>query len=75
MGNLSKQTEDFVLDLLKKELPKKVHDIIKEQYGDFEIVEVEEVDHHSKGLFYEVEFKRNGEKKDVEFSPNGQVLQ
>lgn len=59
----------------EKDLPEKVRDIIKDQYGDFEIVEVEEVDHHSKGLFYDVEFKRKGEKKDVEFSPEGQVLQ
>ncbi|MEJ1222706.1 PepSY-like domain-containing protein [Sediminicola sp. 1XM1-17] len=59
----------------KGDLPEKVRDMIKDLYDDYEIVEVEEVDHHSKGLFYDVEFKHNGDKKDVEFSPDGQVLQ
>ena len=59
----------------KDDLPKAVREIIKMQYKDFEIVEIEEVDHHSKGVFYDVEFKRNGEKKDVEFKANGQVLE
>ncbi|MEB8328742.1 PepSY-like domain-containing protein [Flavobacteriaceae bacterium KMM 6897] len=58
----------------RDDLPEKVQERIKAEYGDFEIVEIEEVEHHSKGIFYDVEFKRNGEKKDVEFKADGQVL-
>lgn len=59
----------------KDDLPKEIRDIIKAQYDDFKIVEIEKVDHHSKGVFYDVEFKRNGEKKDVEFTASGRVLE
>lgn len=59
----------------KDDLPKEVRDVIKALYDDFEIVEIEKVDHHSKGVFYDVEFKRNGEKKDVEFAASGLVLE
>lgn len=62
------------LSIKKKDLPEVIQDLIKAEYSDFEIVEIEEVQHHSKGLFYDVEFKQNGEKKDVEFSADGQVL-
>lgn len=58
----------------KDDLPEKVRDIIKEQYDEYEIVEIEKVDHHSKGVFYDVEFKRNGEKKDIEFNADGRRL-
>ncbi|MFT4832224.1 MAG: hypothetical protein ACI815_001876 [Psychroserpens sp.] len=56
------------------DLPEKVRELIKAQYGDFEIVEIEEAEHHLKCIFYDVEFKRNGEKKDIEFRADGQEL-
>ena len=58
----------------KSDLPEAVKDKLKSDYEDFEIVEIEETDHHSKGLFYDVELKKNGEKQDVEFLENGQVI-
>ncbi len=58
----------------KDDLPKIVRDLIKEQFDDYEIVEIEKVDHHSKGVFYDVEFKRDGEKKDIEFTADGRRL-
>ena len=56
------------------ELPKVIRDIIEKDYNDSEITEVEKVEHHSKGLFYDVEFKRKGKNKDVEFNASGEIL-
>lgn len=58
----------------KKQLPEAVRKKLKEDYDAFEIVEIEEVDHHSKGLFYDVELRRYGEKTDVAFNAEGQVI-
>jgi len=58
----------------KKELPELVLQKLKAEYDDFEIVELEETRHHSKGLFYDVELKKDGKKQDVEFNVNGKVL-
>lgn len=57
-----------------KELPEKVQEAVKREYGDERIAEVEEVNHPTKGLFYDVEFKRSGKNQDVEFDPSGRVL-
>jgi len=62
------------LTLKKKDLPKAVQVKIKSEYDTFKIVEIEEVDHSSKGRFYDVEFSLLGKKKDVEFNESGQVL-
>ena len=58
----------------KKELPETIQKILESEYEDFEIVEIEEVQHHSKGLFYDVELKKDGEKNDVEFKENGTII-
>tara|TARA_R110000868_G_scaffold125037_2_gene330364 strand:+ start:30705 stop:31139 length:435 start_codon:yes stop_codon:yes gene_type:complete len=58
----------------KKELPEIIQQLLKTDYDAFSVVEVEEVQHHSKGLFYDVELKKDGEKHDVEFLKNGQVI-
>jgi len=57
-----------------KELPKAIRKAIKEQFSQYEISEVEKVQHSTKGLFYDVEFKRKGKNKDVEFREDGSVL-
>lgn len=58
----------------KKDLPKVVREILKSEYDDCKIVELEETLHHSKGLFYDVELKKDGKKRDVEFRADGQVI-
>ncbi len=58
----------------KKELPELVRQKLKSDYDDYEIVELEETRHHSKGLFYDVELKKDGKKQDVEFNVNGKIL-
>ena len=57
-----------------KDLPQAIRDVIKAKYASEEITEVEKVEHHSKGLFYDVEFKQKGKNKDVEFKENGDIL-
>lgn len=56
------------------ELPKAIREAIKRDYDDSEITEVEKVDHHSKGLFYDVEFKQKGKNKDVMYKASGEVI-
>ncbi len=58
----------------KKELPKIVRDRIEKEYDDEKITEIEEVRHATKGLFYDVEFKRKGKNKDVEFTADGRII-
>ena len=58
----------------KKDLPKVIKEIIKRDYGYYNISEVEKVDHHKKGLFYDVEFKQKGKNIDVEFDAAGNLL-
>ncbi len=58
----------------KKDLPKTVENSIKNQFEDYKIVEIEKTDHPTKGLFYDVEFKKNGKKFDVEFAADGRVI-
>jgi len=57
-----------------KDLPKVIRDRIKEDYGSEDITEVEKVEHHSKGLFYDVEFKQKGKNMDVEFKASGEII-
>lgn len=61
-------------NIKKKELPKAIRKVIKKQFPDLKISEIEKVQHHSKGLFYDVEFKRKGKNKDVEFKEDGTIL-
>ncbi len=58
----------------EKDLPKAVRETIKLNYNKEKIEEVEEVQHAQKGLFYDVEFKIEGDKKDVEFNSSGTVI-
>lgn len=58
----------------KKQLPKEVRDRIKLEFSGLKIYEIEEVQHHQKGLFYDVEFKIERKKKDIEFDKNGRIL-
>ncbi|WP_341216272.1 PepSY-like domain-containing protein [uncultured Wocania sp.] len=57
----------------KKDLPKPIRDKIEKDYNG-KITEIEKVQHHSKGLFYDVEFKRKGKNKDIEFKADGTVI-
>jgi len=61
-------------DIDKKDLPKAVIDVIDNQFPDSEITEIEEVDHYSKGKFYDVEFKQKGKNKDVEIKADGPII-
>lgn len=58
----------------KEDLPKAIKEVIKSKYSDEEITEIEKVEHHSKGLFYDVEFKKKGKNMDVEFRANGEII-
>lgn len=56
------------------DLPKAIQKVIKEKFDDEEITEVEKVQSAAKGLFYDVEFKRKGKNKDVEFKADGTII-
>jgi len=58
----------------KKDLPKAVEKAIEEKFKDVKIIEIERTDHHKKGLFYDVEFKENGKKFDIEFNAEGTII-
>ncbi|MFK7932862.1 MAG: PepSY-like domain-containing protein [Saprospiraceae bacterium] len=62
------------ISIKKKDLPKVIRDILKEQFQEYKIVELELVDHAKKGIFYDVEFKKDGKKMDVEFNEQGEVI-
>ena len=62
------------ISIKKKHLPKAIRKIIKQKYKNKRITEIEKVMHHSKGLFYDVEFKRKGKNKDVEFKADGTII-
>ncbi|ULC59919.1 PepSY-like domain-containing protein [Flaviramulus sp. BrNp1-15] len=57
----------------KKDLPKAIRERIDNEF-DGKIAEIEKVDHHSKGIFYDVEFKQKGKNKDIEFKANGDII-
>lgn len=57
-----------------KDLPKPIKDAIKVDYDKSKIVEIEKVDSAKKGLFYDVEFKKNGGKVDIEFNELGIII-
>lgn len=57
-----------------KELPEVIKKIIEENYDADDITEIEKVQHHAKGTFYDVEFKRKGKNKDIEFKPDGTII-
>ncbi|WP_299149392.1 PepSY-like domain-containing protein [uncultured Dokdonia sp.] len=58
----------------KDELPKAVRKAIDKDYSHEKITEIERVQSAEKGLFYDVEFKRKGKNKDVEFNEAGEKI-
>jgi hypothetical protein len=58
----------------KSNLPKAIKQSIERDYKNLKITEVERVHHHSKGIFYDVEFKQKGKNMDVEYRENGTEL-
>jgi Putative beta-lactamase-inhibitor-like, PepSY-like len=58
----------------KKNLSKHIKEVIRNKFPTYEISEVERVDHATKGIFYDVEFKQKGKNKDVEFAEDGTIL-
>ncbi|SDB38151.1 Putative beta-lactamase-inhibitor-like, PepSY-like [Flavobacteriaceae bacterium MAR_2010_188] len=58
----------------KENLSDQIKKVIERDYSEYEITEVEYVNHHSKGEFFDVEFKQEGKNKDVEFRENGEII-
>lgn len=56
------------------DLPSTIQEIIKKSYEKDDITEIEWVDHYSKGIFYDVEFKQKGKNMDIEFNKDGKRL-
>lgn len=61
-------------NIKKKSLPEAIKQKIKRNFDTYEIVEIEEVDHYLKGRFYDVEFKIDGKKQDIEFDKSGKII-
>ncbi len=57
-----------------EDLPEAVKKTIEDDYDKDEIAEIEWVDHHKKGIFYDVEFKDEGKNDDVEIDESGKVI-
>lgn len=60
--------------LKKKDLPEAVKEAIEDKYKDVKIIEIERTEHYEKGLFYDVEFKQDGKKFDIEFNTEGIII-
>ena len=56
------------------ELPDAVQSAIRQEHGDRELAEIEEVENASKGWFYDVEFKEQGPNEDVEYASSGEKI-
>lgn len=61
-------------NIKKKALPKAIKKRLKKDFEYEKIYEIEKVSHHQKGLFYDVELKIEGKKKDIEFLTDGTVI-
>lgn len=61
-------------DIKPDNLPDAIKDALEANYSSYSIVETEHVTSSSKGEFYDVELKKDGEKMDVEFMENGTVI-
>jgi len=57
-----------------KKLPAEILNILADSYWRYKVVEVEKVEHHTKGLFYDVELIKDGKKIDVEFTFDGKII-
>lgn len=56
------------------DLPVVLQQFITTNYDKSNVAELEHVDHHDKGEFYDLEFKQEGKNHDVEITPEGEVL-
>ena len=56
------------------DLPEAIKKVIEDKFDDEDINEVERVDSATKGVFYDVEFKKKGKNKDVEFRADGTII-
>lgn len=62
-------------DVKFKHLPKAVQDAIERDYDKEDIKEIEQVDHHQKGIFYDVEIDKKGKKRvDVMYNGLGKII-
>jgi len=61
-------------NIKKKELPKAILKVLDTDFEDVKIVEIEKVDHATKGIFYDVEIKVDDKKKDLEFTKEGKRI-
>lgn len=57
-----------------KDLPDAVKKAFEEEDKKKDIIEIELVDHNSKGSFYDIEYKTGGGKLDIAIRPNGSVI-
>jgi len=56
------------------ELPDAVQVAVRNDFGDRELAELEEVDSAAKGQFFDIEFKEKGPNEDVEYTPAGERM-
>lgn len=58
-----------------KDLPEAVQDAVEREYDKDDIVEIEQVDSATKGIFYDVEIDEKGKKKiDIEYDALGRII-
>lgn len=56
------------------DLPKAVKVAFEKEDKKKDIIEIELVDHHEKGTFYDIEYKTGGGKIDIAIRPNGSII-
>ncbi len=56
------------------ELPDAVQEAVRNEFGDREVAELEEVESAAKGKFFDIEFKESGPNEDVEYKPTGEKM-
>jgi hypothetical protein len=56
------------------ELPQKVKNAIQADFDKGDIVEIEKVEHPTKGTFYDVEFDKKKGKVDIEINAKGVII-
>lgn len=61
-------------NISKKDLPKAVKKRLEKDFDYKKIYEIEKVSHHTKGEFFDVEIKIDGEKRDIEFLTDGTII-
>ncbi len=56
------------------DLPEVIKEILETEFDDHKVIEVEEVEHNSKGFYYDVEISKEKKKKDIMFTKDGTIL-